>query len=344
MKFKVSEPADLVGGLLLFIGLLLTTPIYAINPSDISIGIEHSLKQDYDAALAVFARLETAFPHRPEPVFYKASVLQTRMMDFETQQWEAEFLDAIETTVDKADKCLKKNPKDLDALFARGAAKSYKSFYLGRNGNYLQSLLWARQGMGDLETVMHMDSSYLPVYLGMGSYLYWKSRLTQNLTWLPFLSDQREKGIDYLKKVAHSNTLGHWSAVSNLCWIYIEEKNYEKALCYARMGVQAFPDSRFFLWPYGDTLFLLGHFPKAIQVYRKLLYSVKQESFNNRYNETVLYLKLGKCYHSIGEYETAREYLKQVLDMNPEPDVLQRCRRKKDQAYELLQTMDIASE
>ncbi|MDZ7723131.1 MAG: tetratricopeptide repeat protein [candidate division KSB1 bacterium] len=337
ISIKFSKPAECIGGLLLFLGLLFPgEPVRALDPAGIQKAIEHSLCQDYDTALAFFDSLELKFPDRPEPRFYKASVIQSKMMDYETLRWEDEFLRSIESAVDKADQCLQNDPGDLDAVFARGAAKSYKSFYLGRQAKYLQSVLLARQGIGDLQDILRADSSYLPAYLGLGSYLYWRSRITQSVNWLPFFSDQRQTGINYLEKVADSQSIGRWSAVSNLAWIYLEEENWEQALYYSQKGLHAFPDSRFFLWPCGETLLHMKRYADALQVYETLLNSVLAAPINNHYNEIVLYFKMAQCCRGMENPQQAVEYLKQNLNTKPDAEVRDRCLEKQNKARQLL--------
>ena len=324
-------------------GLFTSFPLSALDTDDIQRGIEYSLRQNYDIALALFDSLENEFPARPGPCFYKASVYQTRMMDLETKRWENEFLDAIQNAVEKADHCLQRDTNDIDARFARGAAKSYKAFYAGRNENYLQSIILSRQGIQDLGKVVQADSCHLQALLGLGSYLYWRSRITLNFSWLPFFSDQRAQGIEYLERVAGTANPGRWSAISNLAWIYIKEENWQKAILYSRMGVQAFPESRFFLWPFGDTLYHMGEFQRAAEIYHRILSSVLQEPINNHYNETVLYLKLGQCYFEIGEEQRARPYLEKVITLQPDPEVRKRCSEKKVQARKLLERISFSA-
>jgi len=296
-------------------------------------GIELTILEDYDKALKLFQQLEHDYPEHPGPSFYCATVWQSKMMDFETRQWEESFYHSINHAIEKAQSRLE---DDLHSRFYFGAAMSYKSFVLGRNGHYLKSMWIAARAIDHLQQVVEVDSTFYAAYLGLGSYKYWRSYLTRHVRWLPFFSDKRKQGIKMLETVARHGYFSRWSAMSNLAWIYIKEEKYDKAIHWANKGLSHFPDSRFFLWPLGDAQFLAEDYTKAQSTYEQLLDSVTSESFNNHYNEIVLHLKLAQCSMNLGRIKAAREHCELVLQIESDVKLRDRLEAKKDKARQLL--------
>ncbi len=258
------------------------------------------------------------------------------MMDFETSRWKKVFYDHIDHTISLSKDQIAVEPGSKYAHFYLGAGYSYKSFQLARDKKYLSAIRTALKSISELNKTIQLDSSFCDPYLGIGSYLYWRSNITKKFSWLPFFSDRRKEGIEHLLYVTKCGTFTRWAAMSNLAWIYIEEKKYAPAINIASQGLTRFPNSRFYLWPLADALFLNQQYESAIQVYTTLLQSVSSEKVNNHYNEIVLYLKLGKCYYQLEDYEKAFNACMQALNIEPDEEVRDRANEKKQQAIKLL--------
>ncbi|MBN1465308.1 tetratricopeptide repeat protein, partial [candidate division KSB1 bacterium] len=216
------------------------------------------------------------------------------------------------------------------------SALAYKSFQIAREGKIIKGLSLALQAVNRLDEIVAQDSSFYDAYLGTGSYLYWRSYLTRHLAWLPFFHDQRATGIAQIEKACHNGLLSRWAALSNLAWIYIQEKDYDKAIECAQHGLNSFPTSRFFLWPLGDAQFHKKDFAAALATYSALLKSVIAEKHNNGYNETVLNLKIATCHFELGDLVTAQQYAQRVRTIAAAGEVKKRLKEKYAAADHLL--------
>ena len=195
-----------------------------------------------------------------------------------------------------------------------------------------------------LEEIVAQDSSFYDAYLGTGSYLYWRSYLTRHFSWLPFFHDQRAAGIAQIEKACHNGTLSRWAALSNLAWIYIQERHYDKAIQCAQYGLESFPRSRFFLWPLGDAQFHEKDFQAALTTYSTLLKSVTAENHNNGYNETVLNLKIATCHFELGNPALAAQYAQCVLSIKAYEEVKKRLVEKRTAAAALLDQIKLSAD
>jgi len=268
-------------------------------------GIELGINENYSEARILFSAYSEKYPNEAEPHFYLATLWQSQMMDFETQVWEDSFRTEIDKTIQLCELSDEHQLADDLTHFYFASALAYKSFHISRQGRYITGIRLGLQAMDKLNQVVAADSSFFDAYLGIGSYLYWRSYLTRNFDWLPFFSDQREKGIALIQKAYAQGTISKWAALSNLAWIFIKEERFDEAIDCAQTGLTDFPKSRFFLWPLGDAQFLNMDFTGALETYHLILESVTSESFNNRYNETVLHLKIAHCLFELGDLANA---------------------------------------
>jgi len=319
-----------------------TLPLFCAGSHQLSLvdeiqpAIELSIQENYNSAVDYINNFIKKYPDDPSGYFFLAAIWQSRMMDFETSRWNREFYDHIEKTITLSGKQIAVNSENQYAHFFLGAAFSYKSFQLARDKKYLSAIRIALKSIKELNKTIKLDSSFSDPYLGIGSYLYWRSNITKKFSWLPFFEDQREEGIELLQHVTKCGKFTRWAALSNLAWIYIEEKNYALAINCARQGLAQFPNSRFYLWPLGDAQFKNRDFSSALETYSLLLKSVTSEKVNNRYNEIVLYLKLGQCYYHLGDFDKAFSACKQVLEIEPDEEVKSRLEEKKQDALKLM--------
>ncbi len=302
----------------------------------VQLGIDKSIEEEYETSLALFDSLIQLAPSHPAGYFFKAAAYQSKMMDFETQVGKDEFYENIEKATELSEQLVKAHPESAEAHFFLGAARSYHSYQLARDKKYFSAIRKASSSIDELEKCLQLDETWYDAYLGIGSYKYWRSYLTRKFSWLPFFSDKREQGIENLLWVLDKGTFTRWAALSNLAWIYIEEKEYEKAIQISQKGLEHFDNSRFFLWPLGDASFKAQNYKQAIDTYNKLLISVSSESINNHYNEIVLNLKLGQCYKALDQDSIAISFLNRAIDLDADEKIKDRAKEKKEKAVKIL--------
>jgi hypothetical protein len=329
----VFRPA-LLAGFVVITSLSFCAFAQPSNP-DIQKGIELGIEQKYDEALSLFSSMKDAFPDHPAGAFFSAAVWQSQMMDFETRQWESEFYQEIDLAIKLAKGRLAQNPNESNMYFFYGAALAYKSLQLGMDKKYLPSIKMAMNSMKELKRAGTLDSSFCDPLLGIGSYQYWRSRITRNFSWLPFFPNRRQEGIALIQKVRDCGVYSKWASLSNLAWIYIEEKDFAAAEECARTGLNRFPASRFFLWPLGEAQFRKGNFPDALATFQTLLESVLSERINNHYNEILLYWKIAQCHYQLEQYSAAEQACEKVLSIEPASEVKNRAQGKKREAQKM---------
>jgi len=66
---------------------------------DIDAGIKAGLQHEYDQAFTIFTNLAEESPNDPVGPFFAAAVMQSKMMDYETNKWQGEFNNNIDLTI-----------------------------------------------------------------------------------------------------------------------------------------------------------------------------------------------------------------------------------------------------
>ncbi len=216
-------------------------------------GIKATMLQNYKLAFETFDSLKLFTNDDPRPYFYHAAALQASMMDFEDYKEEELFFELIRQTVKNTEPWIKIDSLKAMGFFFKGAALSYKGFYYAQKKEYLKGLRDIVTGIKLLQKVIRLDSTYYDAYLGIGSYKYWRSRLTQFINWLPLVEDQRLEGIVMIEKAIQFGRYGEDVALNSLIWIEMDRGNFERAIKLSLNMQEKFPGSRYFIWPLAET-------------------------------------------------------------------------------------------
>ncbi|NQT34940.1 tetratricopeptide repeat protein [bacterium] len=239
----------------------------------------------YEDALSISDSLIDSRPHAPEGWFLRASVLSSRSIDFEDELDDPAFNLACDS-VRSICNCLIDNGEDSAWVrFYLGSTMGYLSFKAMKNGRTLETLSKAAKMAAWYEETVKIDSSFWDAYLGLGVYYYQRSQRAGILRTIGLVSDRRKEGLRLLHICAEKGRFSALAARSNLAWLAIYREDYETALSIAEELLEQYPESRAFLWCLGRSRMGLKRWDEAIETYKKILTSVRQESRNNRYNE-----------------------------------------------------------
>lgn len=219
----------------------------------IKTGITCIINTDFEQALNLY---QDEISHRPEDYrahFYLAAALSSRMVHFENQEGQVQFDQAIDRTIELILQQLhSESIRDtLDrgrCWFYLGSAYGYRAYNQGRNGKWLAALSNGLKATDCLQQAINEDSTLYDAYLGIGTYKYWRRSKLSFIYWLPFLPDEREKGINMIKKTADSDCLSSDLAKHQLVYILLDYGWNEEAIAYGQRLVRSYPQSQFMRW------------------------------------------------------------------------------------------------
>jgi len=264
--------------LLFLLGLTLAQPFLSLWAENLSsldsliyIGLDLTYRNRYEEALRIFQKIVELKPENPIGYLLQASVLEIKMMDFERNIFEKEFHILLNNAIEKCKKILTSDPQNPWGHFFLGTVYSYQTAYQARRGKYWSAFLHSLKAIGELKKTLSLDPTLYDVYLGLGSYHYFVTKATRFLSWLPFIGDQREKGIAEIHLAMERGKYTKTLAKDALVWILMEEGRYEEALKLAGELLEEYPDSRTFHWAPAEIYFRKKEWKEAETAYRKLL-------------------------------------------------------------------------
>lgn len=268
-------------------------------------GIRQSIEQNYSQAIKTFNRIKTEFPKEPAGYFFKAAAVQTQMMDFERYEQEYLFKALLDTTIILAKTKLKKDKTDAWAHFYLGSAYGYFALNKAKQDKLLEAFQYTRYSVNALEKSIKLDSTLYDAYLGIGMFKYYKGQFSKYLSWMPFVSDERETGIAMIRKAMTKSRFSKDSALNSLCWILIEEKKYDETASLLDRAMSEFPDTRLFWWAAAKLSREQRNWEDAISFYKKILISFEEEKMSSPYNELGCYQGLSEIYAELEDFENA---------------------------------------
>ncbi len=297
--------------------------------------VEFTIQQNYEKAEATGLEIIQRYPAHPLGYLFMAATLQSKMLDYETDFFKDKFFHYLDNADRLAKQAIQVDPDNPMNHFYAGSTCCYRAFYAGKQNQILQAYWQVSNGIQALEQAVKLDSTIYDAYLGIGSYLFWKSQKMQFLNWLPLIKDDRAQGIRLIQKTIQNSKYSGFAAINALAWIYIELKQYDKAIATAITGENAFPKSRYFKWCLAEAHFRNKNYESAIRYFQILLNSITNENFNNHYNEVVCHQKLAESYFHLTQYDKALFHCQKIETIKPDRDVHERLKKRLDKIARL---------
>jgi tetratricopeptide (TPR) repeat protein len=259
-------------------------------------GIDLTLKQDYPKARALFQSVTKNYPDNPAGYLYLAGTMQAEYSDYENTFDQRLFDSLLAKGEALAERLIeKKDSADWGCYYA-GTALSYRAFSESENGSWPSVIIDGMNAAKMFERCLELNPQFYDAMNGLGTYYYWRSKKTEFLSWLPFVSNKEDEGIELLSSAVEKGTYEKFIAMNSLALVFIEEKEYDEALTIVQNGLQLYPDNRSFLWclmgivermPQRDTAAIKS------AVFR-MLASVMKAPVRNQYCEAACRLKLAQ--------------------------------------------------
>jgi len=290
-----------------------------LSPNRIDIinrGMNLMLGGQWREAYDTFSELHLTDSNNPAGYLFRAGVLQAEMIDREENLYSKELkalLDSVEMYTKERMKFCIREDSAVYYLYL-GHAYAYRSLRESRFGSKLSALSDGFKAKGRYMDGLKADSTLYDLYLGLGSYHYWKTVKAGILRTFGIFKNDRQKGIDEIQLAADSSLFSKDAARSALIWIMINDKEYDSAIEMSKALIQKFPDALSFYWPLAQSYYKKENYREASNIYRMILDRQKQ-SPGNYYNliEAVhgLYFALDKSGEN-GKAYNVLKYLNSV--------------------------------
>ena len=268
------------------------------------------MRQQYDAALKHFAKVAEMFPDSPEGVLFQAAAIQARSMDFRDFGENKQFDSLLAISEKLSEEMIERNPQSPWGHYYLGTTRGMISYDLIQRGDYLGGYFKGRSSVSEIEETLELDSTFYDCYSILGTYYYWKSRKT---TWIPFFTDEREKGIQCLLLASERGRYQKYPALSNLVWVYLDAQRWAETEPYARRALHLYPRQRAFLHALASSLMGQRRFEEAKVAYENQLAEILTVNAPNAYNEIGARLNIVFMKKELRDTTNVREHLDRIF-------------------------------
>jgi len=300
-------------------------------------GLEILYQGQYQEAIDTFDAFISQHPKNPAGYFFKAGAYQLRSMAYETNAWDAIQGALLDSSLELANKAVALDRRDPWAFFIRGGTYAYQAAVKVRSKDYFSALSNGLSAVSDLNKAVAIDPQLYDAYLGIGSFHYFRTKATSVLKWLPFIGDNRERGIGEIKLAIEKGRYSKVMAQNGLAWIYVDYGKYALALEQAELLEKEHPRNHTFFWITPEVHWRTKQWGQAAAAYAKLLQLVDEGRPVNNFNRVYVGCRLAKCLFECGRYKEAQAAAQAALNLSLEEHLAKRLQYERGKAYQVQQ-------
>jgi len=219
------------------------------------------------------------------------------------------ILGLADEAIHEADSRVSKNPNDLDALFARGWARSLKCAYLAMvDREFAAGFRLANKARDDEDRVLQLDPNYIDAKLVAGIYQY----VVGALPW-PFkiligfagVTGSKSTGFAMLSDAGDRGVITSMEARTSMALFLRRESRYQDAIKVVQ-GLQAqYPHDFLFCLEEANLRRDAGEGMVAVEAYRKVLADAARPGYFPSAQLELAYMGLGDALRGQRHYDEA---------------------------------------
>ncbi len=279
--------------LIVFILISLPISIYSQAYPDSAVdglmrsGIDNLAKENYSEAKIVFAKLDTDFPKLPLGSIYLAASEIDEDYDL-GNEYNYELINKyITNAVSISEKLYSEDESNIWNNYFMALCYGYKAYLNAIKKNWIPAFTEGLKSESYFKKCLNINSKFYDAQIAVGAYLYWKSRKTEFLNWLPFMSNDEKEGIKLIDSAIYHYSYNNYLAINSLTWIYIDRHDYSKAKEIAELGLKKSPNNRAFLWGLARAYEDINK-NESIKIYQQVIDSYLRIPDQNHMQEIIL--------------------------------------------------------
>lgn len=277
-------------------------------------GIQFIIDQKYNDAEKLFDQLDKSRKDLPLGKIYLAAIQIAKSYDYGEQFDDNLITKYLAGAKKTSERLLKTDDRNIWYNYFLALSKGYNAYYDALNHNWLPAFSTGLNSVSGFEYCLELDNNFYESLIAIGSYKFWRSKKTEFLSWLPFVPDEKDLGIEYLQKaIKHSGYNSHL-AVHSLIWIYIEQEEYNKAIKIAEAALLNNPQSRIFKWDLARAYENVNP-EKSASLYGEILNSYPKELESNKINVVTLKHLIAQQFVKIGKRTEALKLCEEILSI-----------------------------
>lgn len=304
-------------------------------------GIEAICNHKYDNAKLYFSKLDKNFSDFPAAKYFLALTEIEKANDLGLQLDIKLINYYLSDAEENLQNQILKNPNDPWSQFYLGLVIGFKAYHQLSGTGWLSAITSASSSSDCFEKCIEIDSSFSEALGYLGNYKYWKSKKTE---WVPFIKDEKQVGINFIKKAIKRESYSNYLFRNSLFWIYIEEKKFNSALEFTRESISKFNSCRLFKWNLARVYEEID-LNESIKVYNEILYSYIKENNLTNLNNIIIKHKIAQNYYKMGKNDLALKLVNEIIAINSLTDyekerLSDRIERIKKMKIELLKKLN----
>nr|MBN2277854.1 tetratricopeptide repeat protein [candidate division Zixibacteria bacterium] len=218
-------------------------------------------------------------PGNPLGYFLLGAIYQTVSEEYRNDSFKDDIDSNLEMAIDLCDKRLDKDPDNAGYYFISGAAYGYLGLHRAFHGNWWTAFRDGLKCNSNLKIALELDSTFYDAYWGLGAYYYYRTLKAKDFIWLPFITDDREKGMSMIRRAIDSGFLANELARPSFLRIYTFENRYDEVITLADSLLESDPDDPYYLLYYIEALLALGKTDEAEEAILDLKVAWKESSY-----------------------------------------------------------------
>jgi tetratricopeptide (TPR) repeat protein len=277
--------------------------------------------QGYAAARNIAAGYLPGGPEENYALYLRVAIEQTELLDYESYHFRGERFLEIADSVRKVLEGRLPGLKGKDStlcLFYIANVYGGMSVIKAKMGKWLPAIKGSLTSVGLLKEAVQRDSAMGAALLGIGAFHYY---LSKSFTWLPFIDENSgNRGVREIEKATSASSPFHIAAKNTLCWILIDQKQFDRADSVALSALEETPGSTIFLRIRCMIALWSGRYDRAIELGSKLSeVSLMREPVN--WSDYVMaYYVLAGSYEGLGKVKEARAAARHILETKIPPE------------------------
>jgi hypothetical protein len=328
---------------------------------------DHFYDLDYDRAIQEFEKVVDRRPTDPSAVNHLLSTVLMRELyrmgamnsgEYANDSFigdahrtaDPKVKERIKQLMERAERLeeqeLKANPKDVEALYARGVTRAQFALYTALvERAWFSALRNAVGARHDHERVLELNPNYMDAKLVVGTHNYvlgslpWSVKVAAAMVGL---SGTKEKGLEYLRQVAESNGENSVDAKVVLSVFLRREHRYDEARVGMHDLAARYPRNYLFPLEEANLLRASGHAAEAAAGYRRVWQNGREGKYGSLHYEMAAW-GLGELMRSQKDYGAAAAAYELISEApDPDPETLQKGNLAAGEMYDLLLKRDLA--
>lgn len=283
-------------------------------------GLELLYNMQFPQAEAIFGVLAARYPDHPVGPFLQALVPWWQILsDLSDESHDRQFIAAMNEVIARSDRMLRRDRRDTDARFFKGAALGFRGRHQANRRRFLSAAHDGLRAMDYVIGVARDNPRNADFAFGRGIYDYYAAATPERFAWarplmIFFPAGDRQRGLAALHRTFRQGTYLQTEAAYFLLQIYyLFEPDYVKAQQFLTWLRERYPENAFFHTLEGRVHWRFGDWDRTDRVFRDVLrrYGQGRTGYTDAAAEQALFY-LARVAERRGNYERAIVLLRRL--------------------------------